>query len=253
MVSVVARKPDISVVIPVWGEAANIGPLISHLRRIDGGGNCEIIVVDGDRDGGTISAISDPGVVTLTSPQGRSRQMNAGAARANGRGILFLHADTIPPDNAFELIAETLADPRFVGGAFRLFFDSDRVHYRVMSWFVTARSRLFRMPFGDQGIFCAAGYFRSVGGYADIPLLEDVEFSRRLRRLRGRLRILPAGVRTSCRRMEDEGVVRRVATNWLILVLYAIGVPPSRLARSYRYAPSSAADEVPAGAGLKAG
>lgn len=235
-------KPPISIVIPVLGEEENIARLIAHLRHIDRGENCEIIVVDGDIKGSTLAAIDDPRVVTMTSPRGRSRQMNAGAARARAECILFLHADTFLPADAISLIAETMRDRRFVGGAFRLEFTSDRWHYRVMSWVVTARARLFCRPFGDQGIFCDTAYFHSIGGFADIELMEDVEFSRRVHRLGQRLRILPASVRTSPRRLEAEGVLRRAATNWMLLVLYGVGVDPNKLTRWYRYsAPSEPA------------
>ena len=225
--------PDFSIVVPVLYEEDTIAGLLEHIGGLDGAGRCEVIVVDGDPAGGTLQTIQDDRVVTMTSPPWRSRQMNAGAAAARGPTLIFLHADTRLPPDALSDIDAALRGDKFVGGAFRLRFDSDRFIYRLMSGFVTIRSRWNRLPYGDQAIFLRRGYFERIGGYSEIPLMEDVDIVRRIRRLGGRIKILDSSVRTSRRRLEAEGVARRVLQNWLITVLYAVGVSPEKLVRFY--------------------
>jgi rSAM/selenodomain-associated transferase 2 len=224
-------NPDFSIVVPVLYETGTIGGLLRHIRRLDAGERCEVIVVDGDPAGGTIETVDDPRAKTLVCAPWRSRQMNAGAAAASGDVLIFLHADTRLPDCALSDI-ERVAASR-VGGAFRLRFDSDRLIYRVMSGFVTIRSRWNRLPYGDQAIFIRRDYFERIGGYREIPIMEDVEFVRRIRRLGGRLEILDSSVVTSRRRMESEGVAKRVIQNWMISVLYNLGVSPEKLVKYY--------------------
>jgi rSAM/selenodomain-associated transferase 2 len=225
--------PDLSIVIPVLYERDTIAGLLDHIRAIDADGRCEVIVVDGDPQGGTIGLIDDSRVVKMTSPRWRSRQMNAGAGAARGHALLFLHADTRLPGGALDDIDRVVSDDRFVGGAFRLRFDSGRLIYRLMSGFVTVRSRWNRLPYGDQALFIRRDYFERIGGFREIPLMEDVEIARRIRRLGGRLHILDSAVRTSCRRMEAEGIAKRVLQNWMITLLYNVGVAPEKLVRFY--------------------
>lgn len=227
-------EPGISIVVPVLYEQDTIAGLLRHLRQIDGeNDSVEIIVVDGDPRGGTIRRIEDDGVVTMTSKPWRSRQMNAGAAVARGDILLFLHADTLLPRNALIEITDALREERYVGGAFRMRFDSDRPVYRFMSAFVTLRSRWNGLPYGDQSIFIRRDYFERSGGYREIPVMEDVELVGRIRRAGGRLKILDATVQTSRRRMEAEGVARRALLNWMMTILYRFGVSPEKLVRFY--------------------
>lgn len=227
------RAPRISVVMPVLHEADWIDGVIAHTRGLPGGGDCEVIVVDGDPAGDTLAAVAQPGVAGMRAERGRSRQMNAGAAAARGEVLLFLHADTFLPPTAFADIDACLAEPACVGGAFRHRFDSPRPVYRLMSALVTLRSRWTRLPFGDQAIFLRRAFFESIGGFAPIPVMEDVELVRRIRRRGGRLRITRSAVVTSRRRLEREGIARRVVKNWAMLVLFELGVPARRLARFY--------------------
>jgi rSAM/selenodomain-associated transferase 2 len=180
-----ARAPRISVVIPVLHEADWIDGVIAHTRGLPGGGDCEVIVVDGDPAGDTLAAVAQTGVTGMRAERGRSRQMNAGAAAARGEVLLFLHADTFLPPSAFADVAACLADPACDGGAFRHRFDSPRTVYRLMSALVTLRSRWTRLPFGDQAIFLRRAFFESIGGFAPIPVMEDVELVRRIRRRGG--------------------------------------------------------------------
>jgi len=227
------RAPRTSVIIPVLHETDRIDRVIAHTRSLPGASECEVIVVDGDPAGGTLAAISEPGVTGMCAPTGRSRQMNAGAAVARGDVLVFLHADTFLPPTAFADIDACLADRACVGGAFRHRFDSTRPVFRFMSAMVTLRSRWRGRPFGDQAIFLRRDYFVSIGGFAPIPVMEDVELVRRVRRSGGRLRIARSAALTSPRRLEREGIARRVALNWLMLVLFDMGVPAARLARFY--------------------
>lgn len=218
--------------VPVLYEEDTIAGLLESLASIEGRERCEVIVVDGDPAGGTLGRIGAGDVVKVGSPAGRARQMNAGAAVAAGNVLVFLHADTELPVRALSRIESALAGGA-AAGAFRLRFDSDRFIYRVMSAFVTLRSRWNRLPYGDQAIFVRRRFFEELGGYREFPIMEDVDLVRRIRGSGGRLVIVDASVRTSCRRMEAEGVARRVLLNWLMTFLYRIGVPPRRLARFY--------------------
>jgi len=226
-------RPELSIVVPVLYEEDTIAGLLEHIRGIDADERCEVIVVDGDPGGGTIRRIDDDRVVKMTSRQWRSRQMNAGAAAARGDGLVFLHADTHLPRNALTDIDSVLRDDRYIGGAFRLRFDSERFVYRFMSAFVTVRSRWNRLPYGDQALFVRRDFFERIGGYREIPIMEDVEIVRRIRRSGGRVKILDSSVRTSCRRMEAEGIAKRVLRNWMMMVLYNLGVSPDKLVRFY--------------------
>jgi len=224
-------KPRYSIVVPVWHELDTAPRLIQQIRALDGRGDCEIIVVDGDPGGSTIAHF-DEGVVRITAARGRALQMNAGAAEAQGDVLAFVHADTHLPDTFFRDIDNVL-ETGAPAGAFALTFDSPRPIYRLMSWIVTFRSRVTRKPYGDQAIFMRADYFRKIGGYAPIPLMEDVELVRRIRRSGDRLGLAPSSVVTSSRRMEAEGVLRQVLRNTSITFLYNIGVSPRLLSRWY--------------------
>ena len=231
--AVSGSTPEFSIVIPAWHEESNIGPLVEHIRRFDTASRCEVIVVDGDPTGTTLAALRDSGVTRLVSRKGRAHQMNAGAAAANGSVIVFLHADTMLPDSALDDIRRVMSQPGTIGGAFRLRFDSDRPIYRFMSWVISARTARSRLPYGDQAIFVYRRRFLELGGFAPIPIMEDVEFVRRIRRAGHGLVLTGTEVRTSCRRMEGEGVVRRVLKNTLMRLLFAVGVPARVLSRWY--------------------
>lgn len=224
---------SISVVVPVLHEQAIIAGLVRHLRALPGGESLEIIVVDGDPDGSTLAALDDDAVTAVRAPRGRGIQMNAGASHATGDVLLFLHADSRLPDSALDEIHALMADPRNTAGAFRLRFDNPRPVYRFMAWFVTLKTRLGRSPYGDQGIFMRRRTFEELGGFAPVRIMEDVELTRRIRRHGGRIATCPGAIVTSARRMEAEGVVRRVLRNTCMLTLFSLGVRASRLERHY--------------------
>jgi rSAM/selenodomain-associated transferase 2 len=227
-------SPELSVIIPVLDEAGIINRAVANLRQVDRRLSIEIIVVDGDPRGATIPAIEDGAVRTTTAPRGRAVQMNCGAALATGEILLFLHADTVLPPQAFALILAAMNDSRIVAGAFDLGFDADRRLFRITERYVFLRTRLTRVPFGDQAIFIRKDYFDRIGGYRPIPIMEDVELMKRIRKRGDRICIIPVKVRTSARRYMREGIVYGTFRNWLLQFLYALGVPPERLVKWYR-------------------
>jgi rSAM/selenodomain-associated transferase 2 len=218
----VSKSAPISIIIPVLREEDGIDGLIAHLHAVAGGS--EIIVVDGDPARSTIGVVTDRTVVTAASAPGRAIQMNHGASLATGGVLLFLHADTFLPENALSLIREAMADPRVVAGAFDLGIDSRRKIFRVTERYVA----------GDQALFIRRDYFHQIGGYRDIPVMEDVELMRRIKKRGGGVRIIPQKVMTSPRRWEQEGVLYATLRNWMLQFLYFFGVSPARLARFYR-------------------
>jgi rSAM/selenodomain-associated transferase 2 len=158
--------------------------------------------------------------------------MNHGAREAGGDTLLFLHADTRLPEGAARAIERALAEPGVVGGRFDVRFDNERALFRMIAWFMNVRSRGSGICTGDQAIFVRRADFEAIGGYPDIPLMEDVELSRRLKR-RGRLRALRLRVTTSARKWEREGPLRTIGLMWTLRFLHFCGVAPARLHRWY--------------------
>ncbi len=226
--------PAVSIIIPVLNEASDINGAVARLRGPVARSEAEIIVVDGDPQGSTIDAIEDGGVIKAISDKGRARQMNYGASCASGAVLLFLHADTRLPDNGLTRIMKAMEDPRVVAGAFDLGIDTTRNIFRITEQYVALRTRLTRVPFGDQAFFIRREYFETIGGYRDIPLMEDVELMKRIRRRRDRISIIPEKVLTSARRWEKEGILYCTLRNWVLQTLYVLGVSPEQLARWYR-------------------
>ncbi len=218
----------ISVIVPVLDER---NELEATLARARGPLVAELIVVDGgSRDGSAEQAATFADRV-LRSPAGRARQMNAGAGQARGDVLLFLHADThLPPgwDSAVARAIESGA----VGGRFDVRIRGRHPFLPVIARLMNLRSRLTRISTGDQAIFVRSRVFRSLGGFPDLPLMEDVAFSVALRRV-GRVACLRDRVATSGRRWERDGVARTVALMWALRLAYAAGVPAALLARWY--------------------
>lgn len=223
----------ISTILPVSQESERINGMIAHLRELRSDARMEIIVVDGDLQGGTIKTIRDSEVITAISEEGRAFQMNCGASLATGDILLFLHADTLLPVDALTRIKEAMNDSRFVAGAFDLGIDTGKRIFRITEKYVALRTRLTRVPFGDQAIFVRKNYFDKIGGYKDIPLMEDVEIMRRIRKQGDKILIIPEKVMTSARRWEKEGILYCTFRNWALQLSYALGVPPERLVKWY--------------------
>lgn len=214
--------------IPALNEAS---ALASNLPEIVAAAD-EVLVSDGGSEDLTREVAVDCGARVVCGPPGRGPQLNRGARAARGDGLLFLHADTVLPEGAVRSVADALANGS-IGGGFQIRFASSRPIYRLGSRIVNLRTRWSRSPLGDQAQFVSRTAFEELGGYPDWPILEDLEFMRRLKRL-GRITILAPPVVTSARRFEDRGITRTIAFNWLIFALYFAGVSPERLARLYR-------------------
>lgn len=230
-------RPLISVVIPCLHEARAMAGLLDHILSLPrpNGGQVEILVVDGAPEGDTLAAVAALGrgeVRGLSSPPGRARQMNAGAALARSDALVFLHADTRLPREAFAALLTAL-ETGAAGGAFDLDIDSQRPAIRLIALVGRWRARLTRVPFGDQAIFVRREAFEALGGFEDVPIMEDVRFMRRLK-AHGRVVLLRPRALTSARRWETEGALSCTLRNWTLRALHGLGVPPRLLARSYR-------------------
>ena len=226
--------PKFSFIIPVWNEEAIISRTIEQVRGLAAFGDAEIIVVDGDPAGRTITVARHMGVKTAISEKGRGIQMNLGASLAEGEILIFLHADTLLPPDALELIETAMEDSSCIAGAFDLAIDSARPAFRLIEKASSFRSRMTRIPYGDQTIFIRKRDFRDLGGFNNIPVMEDVEFMQRIKKRKGKICIIGRAVRTSPRRWEKEGIVYTTLRNWLLIALYFCGVKPEKLIRFYR-------------------
>ncbi len=160
--------------------------------------------------------------------------MNAGARAARGEILLFLHADTSLPDNALSRIREVMAEKQYAAGAFTLRFESQRPAFSFIARAASWRYRLTRLPYGDQAFFMSRIYFNEIGGFAEIPIMEDVDMMRRIRKRGERIRILHDEVTTSTRRWEKEGILYSIIRTWALAFLFACGADPNRLAKYYR-------------------
>lgn len=239
----------LSVIVPVLHEAATINEHVDHVKKTAAtmtSVSLEIIIVDPADD--TLAALADrhADVVRAQSRSGRARQMNAGAEAASGEILLFLHADTRLPDGGLQLVADTLgpavaaarlgegADGLSEAGAFTLAFADGGLVLKLFALGGGLRNRLTRTPYGDQAQFFTARLFRELGGYPDIPLMEDVAIMHALKRTGRRPAILPASVRTSTRRYREQGVLYAGVRNNILRLLYGVGVPAHKLATHYR-------------------
>lgn len=221
----------ISIIIPVLNEAAIIKSTLTQLQQHSG---VEIIVVDGGSQDNTVALVEQTGVKVITVlGKGRAGQMNAGANIARGNILLFLHADTRLPPHFVDLVIQTLKQPRTVAGAFKLAIEGADRSLRWVEMIVEMRSRLLSLPYGDQAIFISQPAFIDSGGFADLPIMEDFEFVRRIKS-RGRIAIAPAAVHTSGRRWRKLGVWKTTLINQLIIAGFYLGISPAKLANFYR-------------------
>ena len=220
-----------SIIMPVLNEEAELENQLMYLTRQYAHNDYELLIVDGGSSDGTVAIAQRFGQI-ICSPRGRAAQMNAGAAIASGDILIFLHADTRLPDDAFWAIERALALPNVVGGAFRLCFNCERRLYRLVAYTINLRSRLRTLFTGDQAYFIRASSFKAVGGYPDQPLMEDLEIITRLRKI-GKVILLPQYVTTSARRHEKIGLLRSVLFMWYLRTLYKFGVSPAQLQHMY--------------------
>lgn len=221
----------LSIVVPVLNEAKNLERLLPHVRAICPG--AEVIVVDGGSEDETRAVVTRfSWVKWVSSGRGRATQMNAGTKVAKGEVFLFLHADTLLPGGAQEAILGAFTDPGIVGGRFDVGFDNPRLVFKVIEALMNLRSRLSKIFTGDQAIFVKRQVFEALGGYPEIPLMEDVELTRRLKR-KGRLGCLSLRVTTSARKWDREGPFQTIVLMWALRFLYFVGVGPERLHQWY--------------------
>lgn len=221
----------ISIIIPVLNESRILRSTLGRLRITD---NEELIVVDGGSSDETTSIASEYTGKVYTARSGRAHVMNHGAQKASGDILLFLHADCVLPDRAFHLIRDLLKDRRTVAGAFSLRVDAPDLRFRAIEMGTRIRSRLTRLLYGDQAMFLRKETFDSIGGFAPIPLMEDIEITQRLRG-KGEIVFLRQQVTVSARRWLAEGALYTTLRDWMNVVLYSVlKVSPERLIKYYR-------------------
>ena len=216
----------ISIIIPALNEAEALRLLLPALQSV------EVIVADGGSQDETPSVVTEFGAQLIKSERGRARQMNTGAANASGEILLFLHADSQLPTDAFQLVEEAISHGK-LWGRFDLRLSGKQWLLRVVEHTINWRSCLSGIATGDQAIFLRRETFESLGGYAEIPLMEDVELSKRLKRLAAPCCIHQPLV-TSSRRWEHHGILRTIVLMWRMRLAYFFGVSPQSLAEHYR-------------------
>ena len=226
-----ANAPLISIVMPVRNEAAALAIYLTEL--IQQAGQSEIIVVDGDSNDESVTIAKALGARMVESPANRALQMNAGAAIATGKILLFLHGDTRLPLDFEAQVSQALAPANVVAGAFELCIEGEGAGLRRVEWGVRQRSRRLGLPYGDQGLFLARSQFEALGGFAELPIMEDFELVQRLKK-RGKVAIASAAVVTSGRRWQQVGVGRTTLVNQGMILGYFLGISPEVLARWYR-------------------
>ncbi len=223
--------PGISIVIPALNEEDAIGQALESTQGAKG--VLERIVVDGGSRDGTVKEALDHGARVIESVAGRSRQMNEGAWRAQGNILLFLHADTRLPSGYENHVHRILSRSGTAAGAFRLSIDDSFAGLRWIEKLAHFRSVRMAMPYGDQAIFLAKETFFRVGGFPEMPIMEDFELMRRLGR-QGRIEIAPAPVLTSARRYREVGFFGTTLINQAIILAYLCGISPERSSNWYR-------------------
>jgi rSAM/selenodomain-associated transferase 2 len=228
----------LSIVIPVLNEAGGVEGCLAALRPLRDRG-AEVVVVDGGSADGTPERVRAGADAVLTAPRGRASQMNRGAEAVQGNVLLFLHADTRLPDRADDLIRAALETPGPVWGRFDVAIEGRHPLLPVVAALMNLRSRLTGIATGDQAIFVTRQAFANVGGYADLPLMEDITLSARLKKL-SRPACIAARVTTSGRRWEKHGVLRTILTMWRLRLAFFAGADPRALAVAYGYRPRDA-------------
>ena len=233
----------VSVIIPALNESGHIAETIATARH---GAPHEVVVVDGGSTDHTPELAHAAGATVLCSMPSRARQMNAGAARARGSVLLFLHADTRLPPDWLRVVSDTLQRPGVATGAFRFRIAEDFPGSRLAQWTTNLRSRWLRRPYGDQALFLRRALFEELGGFADLPIMEDYEFVGRVRR-RGQVVTTTEAIVTSGRRWRRLGFVRTTLVNKLVIAAYRLGVAPQKLARIYQQGPQTTQESVNTG------
>jgi len=222
---------SLSIIIPAFNEAEGIAATLDSLQPLRKRG-VEVIVVDGGSSDDTVGLARDRADQVFVSPPGRARQMNAGAAAARGEILCFLHADSRLPEGADGLIVEGLARSRRSWGRFDVVIAGTHPMLRVIGWMMNRRSRLTGIATGDQGLFLTRSLFEAAGRFPEIALMEDIAFTRQLKRY-GPPLCIAHRLTTSGRRWEKHGLWRTVLLMWRLRLAYWLGTDPDRLAERY--------------------
>ena len=223
----------ISIVIPVYHEIKIIRKVIEHVKMRFSGAIYEIIVVDGDKQGSTINSINDPSVICLISKKGRSNQMNLGAAKAKYNILFFIHADSLLPKKSFQLITKTLTQSDIKAGAFDLSISTQNIFLKFIEKMASIRSRITKIPYGDQGLFIQKKIFNEIGGFSNIPIMEDIDIMLKLKKRKYKILILNKPIITSDRRWETQGVLYCSFRNIILSSLFYLGTDPNKLVNYY--------------------
>lgn len=227
-------RPALCIVVPVLDEAPTLAPRLQALQTYRQRG-ARVVVVDGGSQDDTLEIARQHADLALLAPRGRAAQMNAGAAACPADVLLFLHADTVLPDSADVLVRRATLGP-FFWGRFDVRIDSPRPLLRLVSLMMNLRSRWTGIATGDQALFVRHDPFRQVGGFPELPLMEDIAISRALKR-HGPPACLRERVTTSARRWERHGVWRTIFLMWRLRAAYFFGADPRQLAVQYGYRP----------------
>jgi rSAM/selenodomain-associated transferase 2 len=226
--------PMLSIIIPVLNEEEAVRRSLSALQPLRRRG-VEVIVVDGGSTDATRDLARPLTDLTLSAPRGRASQMNAGARQAKGEHLLFLHSDTVLPEQAVDQISSALKRSEVAWGRFDVRFESPLPILRLVAFMMNRRSRWTGIATGDQAIFVRRQAFERVGGFPEIALMEDIALSRSLKRLSAPV-CLRARVATSGRRWETNGALRTILLMWRLRAAYFLNADPQRLAERYRHA-----------------
>jgi rSAM/selenodomain-associated transferase 2 len=236
-----SMKQGLSIIMPVFKEQDSILYQIDHLLNLKIPLPFEIIISDGDPDTTTINHIQKqtnyaPEIILVASEKGRGLQMNTGALRASNELLFFLHADTRIDRQHIDQMIQAFQDHGnpFFCGTFDLKIHSGRAIYRIIEKAASIRSRITRLPYGDQGIFMSKELFSETKGFPEIPIMEDVGMMSQIKRKGVRPVILNHKIMTSPRRWEKEGIIFTTLRNWVLILMYTVGASPHYLARFYK-------------------
>lgn len=225
----------VSLIIPVFNEALIIE---DYLSRISMRSDLEVIIVDGQSDDKTVALCEKMQLkfklkIVISPLKGRANQLNFGASLAMGEILCFLHLDSQLPSDYFTQIEELLSRRQAIAGAFSLAIDAPQIPFRWLEKLVNWRSRFFSLPYGDQGLFLKKSVFKTIGGFAPMPIMEDYEFVQRLKK-KGEIYISQASVLTSSRRWQKLGILKTTLINQGMILGYYLKIDPENLARWYR-------------------